>query len=387
MAPRRRSQRRRQPVVNDNLDVKRIEAFKHSHNDQSISPLFSILPAEMRDIIFEYALADYEDLSQPYDLETCYRRPGYMGPRKTDTALLRTCQAIYNEAWYLPWTQAQHTFFLTAGGRKPSKTTTVDGMQQVTHLIDYLHPDIPIHRKEVANIQIFAQAWQLEPGEYLQKILSIPHFYPRTVTITLRHTDIWWWEQDQPIFINTPFVRKCRFPASVTHVRFQIESTERRKAQVDYVANKAREEWFFQRSDGVHLVCDSSQPLPGTQWTGSSTWEGYRWLRDENDNAPGMLQYYLVTLSFKPSNQIDDAAGYEARKTRVISAKIEVSADIASKTQIAADHTVAIPVGQAEEAGITTSMSASEAIKIWNDYEAEKRSRPQVASSFRRYRH
>ncbi|KAK5102457.1 hypothetical protein LTR70_000313 [Exophiala xenobiotica] len=354
-------------------DIHRIESFKIPYNDQHSSSLFSVLPVEVRDAIFMYALSDYEDMTRPYAVETCYRRPEYMAPRKTETALLRTCQAIYCDAWYWPWTQARHTFFLTAGGRKPMKTTETSQMERTLRLIEKLHPDVPARSKEVSNIQIFAQLYLLEPGQRLSHILQISHFSPRTVTITLRHTDMWHWEQDAPIHIKSPWVSKCRFPASVTNVRLQLESIERRKPQVDYVANKIREDWHFTRTDDTHLVCDVQAPLEELRWVGSSTWEDLRWIRDEDDREPGVLHYYVATLSFKPANFISDATGYEARKQAAIPPRVDVPPNIAARTQIpggGGGHAY-LHVVQIRRAGVTSDTPASGALKKVQEWSLE----------------
>ena len=86
------------------------------------------------------------------------------------------------------------------------KTIETSQMERTLRLIEKLHPEVPARRKEVSNIQIFAQLYLLEPGQRLSQILPIPHFSPRTVTITLRHTDMWHWEQDVPIHIKSPWV-------------------------------------------------------------------------------------------------------------------------------------------------------------------------------------
>ena len=90
-----------------------LSRFKKPAADQSGSPLFSILPGEVRDKVFEYALLSYEDTTHLYDEETCYRRPGYFAPSTADRSLLQTCQQVYAEAWFRPWVSATHTFWLS----------------------------------------------------------------------------------------------------------------------------------------------------------------------------------------------------------------------------------------------------------------------------------
>ncbi|KAK5104970.1 hypothetical protein LTS08_001243 [Lithohypha guttulata] len=366
----RRGQRRptRQGRRPDPYDkIHRIESFALPIDDQFSSPLFSDLPGEVRDLIYEYALADYEDLANAYELDTCYRRPDYMAPRKTDTALLRTCQAVYNDAWYLPWTLAQHTFFLTAPDRKPKNNTEPHQMERVSKLIERLHPDVLSRRKEVHNVQVFAQLYILEPGNSLNNVLQIPYFMPRTVTITIRHTDIWFWETDRPIYIRTPWINTVRFPTSVTTLRIQLESLQRRQPQIDYVVARAQQEWYFTRDDDVHLV--STAAPTATRWTGSSTWVNRRWVRDEDDQEPGVVHYYMSTLVFKPANMTEDENGYMARNAGKHARRtIEVPPDIAAKTNIPGTGYASLLTGRFEEMGITNKTPASEAVRCFREF-------------------
>lgn len=371
MRTQRQRQRRRGHASAQQPDpyesIKHIDSFQISGSSQQASPLFSILPAEIRTAVWEYVLADYEDLAKAYSVDTCYRRPGYMGPRRTDTAVLQTCQSIYHEAWFLPWTLAQHTFYLAWQSRKPARTTEVHEMQSVSNLIERLHPDIPVKRKEIHNIQIFGQLCHLESGAALNNIFKLEHFFPRSVTICIRHTDIWYWESDQPISIGTCWVGVIRLPATVTTLHIQIESLERRQRQIDYIVQQAQEEWFFTRADHVHLI--SARPHVEDRWTGSSTWEGQRWIRDEDDREPGMLRYYVATITYRPVIMEEDKAGYRERNARRGRIQgVRVPHTISSATQLNGGRYANLPAGQLDSIGITPDIKASEALKLYQEW-------------------
>lgn len=92
-----------------------------NHNLQTQSPLFC-LPAELRNEIFALAVTVYEDLSQPYERETYYWRPGFRGPRRMDVAVLRTCKRAWLETHPLPMkalNDAPMAFFLAGDDRRP----------------------------------------------------------------------------------------------------------------------------------------------------------------------------------------------------------------------------------------------------------------------------
>ena len=66
-------------------------------NLQLQSPLFSILPGEIRNDIFELALMQDEDRAESYPEDSYWYRPGFSGPLKGSSALLRTCRLAYKE--------------------------------------------------------------------------------------------------------------------------------------------------------------------------------------------------------------------------------------------------------------------------------------------------
>lgn len=172
------------------------------------------------------------------------------------------------------------------------QTTDYKQIQPALQLINALHG-----RTEVNHIRVFPQLYRLEPGHDLQAINDLPHFYPRRFTITIRHTDWWNWETDAPLYINSSFVNTCRFSESVQELCFELESIERRKEQINSIAKQMMEKWLFERKDGVCLSARDSD-ISVMRWSGSSTWNGQRWVRDET--RPETLDYYVATIIFRP---------------------------------------------------------------------------------------
>lgn len=176
--------RRRTPATDRTIqDLNVIEFNRDNFCEQSESPLFSVLPGEIRDRIFAYTLAEFEDTSTTFDSNTCYRRPEYAAPRRSDTALLQTCQRVYHEAFFYPFALAEQILWLAWDSRRPSSVTTVDRLRPSLALMQKLHGDT-----ELDSVRVFAQLCSLEPGGALSKILNMPHFLPRSMTITIRHT-------------------------------------------------------------------------------------------------------------------------------------------------------------------------------------------------------
>jgi len=153
---------------------------------------------------------------------------------------------------------------------------------------------------ELQHIRIFAQLCELEPGYEMSRILRLPHFYPRCITLTIRHTDWWNWESDSTLRLSCQWAKSCILPSSLRQLTMRLETLQRKQAQVDFIAAGISASWFFKRVDGVPMAAQNIKPTVA-KWSGSSTWEGRRWIRDEV--TPDILDYVVASVTFNP---VDD---------------------------------------------------------------------------------
>ncbi|KAI6089770.1 hypothetical protein F4821DRAFT_230895 [Hypoxylon rubiginosum] len=279
---------------------------------QDESPLFGVLPAEVRSSIFALALTDYPDPApdNQYAAETCYTRPHYFAPRKSDTALLRTCRAAYAEGWFLPFMLEEQAHWLTAQDRAPpeyrvhrSQVTLRTRLQQIKEQ----RGDDEI--VEIEGLRVFAQMYKLEGG-HLAQLLKTPGLYPRRLTLTIRHTDWWYWEEDQPLRFEADWIQAvCKtLPSSVREFWIELESLEKKKGQVDSIAKQMREKWFFKRTDGAALFADvTGKNVEVSRWSGTSRWHNLTWTRDET--TPGKIDYYIVSVPFRLQYAVERQGG------------------------------------------------------------------------------
>ncbi|KAL3431021.1 hypothetical protein BDV09DRAFT_199141 [Aspergillus tetrazonus] len=292
-----------------------------TYHDQSQSPLFSTLPPEIRTEIFNYTLSPIEDKSKLYAKDTYWARPGYSAPHKTYTELLRTCKRVYAESWFMPFALAEHSFYIVARDRAPSRRANWRWQKELME--EWLKVLNDNHREgqdqgqghdrrkvEVGDVRVFAQLYLLEPGKLLQSVLDTEHLLPKRVHLTLRYTDFWYWEHNRPLYIGGEWVTRIRFPESVKMFAVDFESLERRKEEVDILVSQAVEKWVFRRKDGRTLAAKSAE-FATTKWTGSSMFGGKRWIRDEV--RPGELDYYVATAMWKlqPPSAADSASEEE----------------------------------------------------------------------------
>lgn len=294
---------------------------------QSKSPLFNRIPPEVRTAIYSLALTDYldPDPAKRYEADTLFTRPAYSSPRRTDTSLLRTCRAIYSEAWFLPFVLREQTHWLTREDRAPPEYDRHGlNIRNLTSIVqryladsDNSGGDGAERLVEIDSVRVFVQMFLLEEATPLVNLITTPGLRFRRLTITIRHQDWWDWESDRPLYIKGQnwIERVCEvLPDTVREVVMELESLERKRHQIDRIAEQMQERWFFRRTDGAILLADA--PSDGqdiektglvTRWSGSSTWQDRRWVRDETE--PGRVDYYVRTVPFRLTQRVEANGG------------------------------------------------------------------------------
>ncbi|KAF5701879.1 hypothetical protein FMUND_13712 [Fusarium mundagurra] len=275
---------------------------------QDESPLYSKLPGEVRDSIFSYVLTDHPDPTptKQFKENTCYTRPSYLAAQSTDTRLLRTCRAIYRETWFKPFLLREHTEWATGEDRAPPPHKAPPRLGLMLSMIS---KSLGTDNVEIERLRVFAQMYRLQENG-LREVLRTPHLAPRTITLTIRHTDWWYWEEDEPLQFDGNWIEGvCQvLTPSTTQFCIELESLERKKDQVDKIVKQMVDSWFFKRPDGVVLYADTSDSnRKVSRWSGSSTWHGQRWIRDETE--PHKLDYYIVSITFRPLISIERSGG------------------------------------------------------------------------------
>ena len=163
-------------IHTNNAHVTEAPIDTNDANPQKESPLFYRVPGEIRDHIFDLALTAYSGKQEPFAKDSYYYRPGFRyADQKLDTALLRTCRRIYQEARLVPslnyehveWHQRGPSFLQTRrfarnGGLRPRTT----------------------------SLHIFTQQFWLEDTSWPARARTIARRQNlRNLSITIRHSD------------------------------------------------------------------------------------------------------------------------------------------------------------------------------------------------------
>ncbi|KGO36739.1 hypothetical protein PEX1_096990 [Penicillium expansum] len=262
------------------------------------SPLFTVFPAEIRNRIYTLALESEDVLTDDssrslYKQNAFYYRPGYKQPKRIQTALLQTCQQIYAEASLLPPAVNEHTFWFY---RSPPH------VNDASSPLNYFRKMTPKQRAQVQHLHLFTQQFFLEDnqshiwdglkiGDDGHNLRGECRIAPKKMTITLRHTDWWHWENNEPLGID-PF-RPGRTRAAdmgqvvsppaaarlwgnqfsslpcLEELVIEFETIMRKRDQLDAIIQQAFE-WKFpmQADKGLYLVADPKSKSAYT-WSGA----------------------------------------------------------------------------------------------------------------------
>ncbi|KAK0199669.1 hypothetical protein DFS33DRAFT_1267683 [Desarmillaria ectypa] len=228
-------------------------------NPQAASPLFSVIPPEIRNIIFQLALCSYPDKSRAYPSNAYYFRPGYEYGRRIDTALLLTCHRIYNETRFLPVIGNEHVFWCHRGplgsSAEPARYFRKMAEEQ-QNVVDCVH--------------FFTQLYWLEgsfPGA-----CAIAEMRPRKVKITIRHSDWWYWENNQLLVLKDEWTNNIKLLKRLEELEMELETIGRDKDQMLAIAQRIHKR-KFDLWDG-RVLSTEGRSLVHDHWTGTSAFEG-----------------------------------------------------------------------------------------------------------------
>ncbi|KAM3520765.1 hypothetical protein NHJ13051_006659 [Beauveria bassiana] len=280
--------------------------------NQAECPLFKFLPAEIRSHIFALALVDYEEpaAAHQYARNTCWARPSYSSPRRTDTALLRTCKYINRETWFLPFLLKEQTHWITARDRAPPEYSVDDSLVNLRQAIAKIKRQHNQSDVEIRSFRVFTQMYKIEAHEVTGFLSLVPYLSFQRLCITIRHADFWFWENDAPLRFESQWIpRLCAvLPSAVREVVIEMETVSRKAAQLDEIAKQMAQKWHFRIRGEERLFADSTpNGHEVCRWRGSSSWHNQRWIRDEISD--GTIEYYVGAVRFQPRHAIEKAGG------------------------------------------------------------------------------
>jgi hypothetical protein len=199
--------------------------FSKDHDQQLGCPLFTRIPAELRNVIFPLALLRYD--LEPYtadsETESYYTRPGYMHYKRIDTSLLATCRRIYIETHLIPLRINEHVFWCFRG---PPNSYSDPRSYFKRMKVDQQRAAVRAH--------FFTQMYWLE-GSFPLMCDSQVMRYLTHIKITVRQTDWWFWENNHRLDMKKEWTRNLKALVDLKVLEVELECIDRDKDQVLYI--------------------------------------------------------------------------------------------------------------------------------------------------------
>ncbi|KAJ6558098.1 hypothetical protein B0H19DRAFT_128661 [Mycena capillaripes] len=230
------------------------------HN-QLQSPLFATLYPELRNIVFTFALTEYDDPDRPYSKHECYYRPGFEFAGRIDTSLLLTCRLVYLETHLAPVALNEHVFWMFPNRGPPGRS-----ISNLDHNMYFVRMT-PQQRAAVGQVRFFTQLCWLERRTAQTWPMGLA---VRKLVITVRHADWWHWERSEPLRIDPPHEAWGKWVGTFPQLQelvLEFETIEAKREQLEERVRIALA-WKFPLVDGSSLVHDKA-PLK-SMWVGTS---------------------------------------------------------------------------------------------------------------------
>jgi hypothetical protein len=132
----------------------------------------------------------------------------------------------------------------------------------------------------------------------------------------------------------------------------ELESLQRKKSQIDWIAHEMVQHWHLEKTDGTFMSA-RAEDCKVTTWSGSSTWDEERWVRDET--KPCTNEYYVKTVTWRPNREI---------KTRPHPKDLYVP----DSFPVLRSRRAFVPVYEIEQAGIPADLSAAETLRLLEEW-------------------
>jgi hypothetical protein len=142
----------------------------------------------------------------------------------------------------------------------------------------------------------------LEGDENLNGIFSLLQFRPTILTITIRYSDWWFWEFNEPLRMDERWLKCFRGSPGLKELRIEYETLNWRKEEMMKIVRRNKSWKLPLRREGAvpdeydgHLSAETTA-LTEWNWKGPSKLDGQSW----NHHGPGeTVEYVVVTDTWK----------------------------------------------------------------------------------------
>ncbi|KAF2445566.1 hypothetical protein P171DRAFT_430966 [Karstenula rhodostoma CBS 690.94] len=254
-------------------------------NPQLQSPLFAVLPSEVRNLIFEYAICQIIDphKSGP-ETQSSRSRPKHERIPVMDTTLLCTCRLVYTETRTIPLQSATHHVY----GDQESSYNSADW----DHYLFHISSQSGQHLHHLHTISW----WLPDFRRYLQ-----PHLHWRKITWTILCSN-WDFENEWETGFSyadkiSTNLNEIRFPNTCREVTLELEVLRKNpkyRRKLRAISDQFREIQLTRR-DESKIALDENYCM-------EYTWDGETWQPGDWEHGPGgyvSATYHTIRLCWR----------------------------------------------------------------------------------------
>lgn len=254
---------------------------ENSHG-QLQSPLFGVLPPELRNEIFSLVCTQYEDRRRPFPDNAFYYRPGHTAYKRVDTALLLTCRRIYYETKALPLRLATIEIYYPKHRGPPGFV--------MPNLSRYTRKNID----DFQHVHFFIQECWLR-SHIINFWTNIPAFRPKKLTFTIRYSDWSNWEGGEGPRLDLNGIKDSLLPEGLEDLFMEFETSQNHQDELDRLVTRIAQIEFNSRDARTFSTVGSSPQV--SSWRGRADLNNMSWIAHGQER---MLTYHVVKLHWRP---------------------------------------------------------------------------------------
>jgi hypothetical protein len=147
-------------------------------------------------------------------------------------------------------------------------------------------------------VRFFTQMYWLESGNDLSKLFRIPQFRPAQLTITIRYSDWWFWEDHAPLAMEEGWLRSFKGNPGLRKLVVEYETVTWKKPEMMSIIERNKKWKLPIKREGDdsagyegYLSAESTE-LSEWKWNGASKLDGVTW---SHHFTPGDTVEVVVT--------------------------------------------------------------------------------------------
>lgn len=173
--------------------------------------------------------------------------------------------------------------------------------------------------QSLQKVHFFTQMYWLEDQDELPQLFAMPEFRPTELTITIRYSDWWDWEHDEPLRMNDGWLRDFEGNPELRVFRIEYETLAHKKEEMMRIIQRNKE-WSLkvkaifedcsnsfellsgekgedcdtsaeEEDEDVGYLCAKNTDLKEWKWTGTSKVGGRSWYHHKGDTVD-----YIVVI-------------------------------------------------------------------------------------------